>query len=178
MQYFLDSSRVLPTFKCLSSSQYKCSPDLKYTEDGAGGWVVQCPNTEDRNEMGNFISYKITGPEMSLDNVCMTNCGEPRPKACHCNTMLDKLLARNTNVNEITGLFVARNHIEACRCYLGAAARANFKFVQMDEPGFLKRCEEKKEISANRLSPNYYVKVCDTLFKQGCEDKGGRITKV
>ena len=167
--------------KCLkpeTSSQYKCSPDLKYTQDGDGGWVVQCPNTEDRNELGNFISYKITGNDMSLDNVCMTNCGESRPKQCHCNAILDKLLARFTNIKEISGLFVARNVIEGCRCYLGAAARANFKFVRIDEEGFLKRCEEKKEISANKLSPNYYVKVCETLLKQGCEDKLGRITKV
>ena len=114
---------------------------------------------------------------MSLDGVCMTNCGEPRPKQCHCSTMLDKVLDRHTNVNEITGTFASANFIGGCRCYLGAAARAEFKFVQMDEPGFLRRCEERKEISKNKLSPNYYVKVCDTLFRQGCEDKAGRITK-
>ena len=74
----------------------------------------------------------------------MTNCGEPRPKQCHCNAILDKLLARFTNIKKISGLFVARNVIEGCRCYLGAAARTNFKFVRIDEEGFLKRCEENQ----------------------------------
>jgi len=171
------TSRALPTLNCLSSSQYTCSPDLEWEEDQPGEWVVQCPNTEEPEELGNFISYEITANSMSLDGVCMTNCGEPRPKQCHCSPILDKVLARHTNVNEITGNFAAANYVGGCRCYLGAAARADFKFVQMDEPGFLRRCEERKEISANKLSSNYYVKVCDTLFRQGCEDKDGRITK-
>ena len=163
---------------CLPSSKYKCSPKLEFEEDETLGGVVQCPNTEDPEELGNFISYQITAAEVSLDAVCMTNCGEPRPKKCHCGKMLDKLLARYTYVNEITGIFAATNYMAGCRCYLGAAARAKFQFVQMDEPGFLKRCEKKREISANKLSPNYYVKVCKTLFREGCEDKPGRITVV
>ena len=164
---------------CLPSGQLKCSPDYEYEiDERTGEGVVACPVTEDPEELGNFISFQETAASMTLEAVCMTNCGEPRPKECHCGTMLDNLLARITYVNEIKGTFTGTNFIAGCRCYLGAAARAKFEFVQMDEPGFLRRCEEKKRISANKLSPDYYVKVCDTLLREGCEDKPGRITVV
>ena len=164
---------------CLPSSQLKCSPDYQYEiDERSGEGVVTCPVNEDPEELGNFISFQETAASMTLEAVCMTNCGEPRPKECHCGTMLDNLLARITYVNEIKGTFTGTNFMAGCRCYLGAAARAKFEFVQMDEPGFLRRCEEKKRISANKLSPDYYVKVCDTLLREGCEDKPGRITVV
>ena len=166
---------------CLSSSRYECSPDLEYSlapeETGAGS--VQCPN-KDPKKVGNYMQYHITGTSMSIESVCMENCGEPRPKKCHCNKMLDKLLARHTFVNEIVGIFSAEKHMAGCRCYLGAAARANFNFVQVNVPVNAPGCtifsEQRKEISAEKRSPNYYVKVCNNLFEQGCENLPGRIT--
>lgn len=172
------TSRVLPTLNCLTSSRYICSPDLRFEEVATGAGFVQCPNTEEPERTGNYIQYHIKATSMAITGVCMENCGEPRPKQCHCNRMLDKLLARHTNVNEIVGIFSAENYMGGCRCYLGAAARAKFKFVQMDLPSSTSEfCEERKEISAKKRSPNYYVKVCETLHEQGCEGLPGKITK-
>ena len=168
---------------CLSSSRYKCSPDLQFSlaPEETGSGFVQCPNTEDPERVGNHIQYHITGTSMSIKGVCMENCGEPRPKKCHCNKMLDEILARHKAVKEIVGIFSAEKHMAGCRCYLGAAARADFKFVQIDVPVNVPGCtvfsEQKKEISAEKRSPNYYVKVCNNLFEQGCKVLPGKITK-
>lgn len=52
------------------------------------------------------------------------------------------------------GIFAAESYMGGCRYYLGAAARAKFKFVQMDmpssDPDF---CMERKEISTKNVLP-------------------------
>ena len=137
-----------------------------------------CPILENTNEMGNWMMYKIKDAKFVLEAACMTNCGEPRPKQCHCGSMLDSILARNKHVKEITGRFTAKaeNSMAACRCYLGAAARAKFKYVQMDEPGSQGHCAKKREINKSKHSINHYVKVCTELIKRGCKNGFGRIT--
>ena len=61
--------------------------------------------------------------------------------------------------------------MKGCRCYLGAAARANFKFVELSNT--IEKCYGTKEITKEE-GPNNYVKVCEYYKKNKCyKDEDG-----
>ena len=71
--------------------------------------------------------------------------------------------------------------LKMCRCFLGAAARFSPDYVhtvRMLLPGPQQRCNQEKRFTKNRLSSDFYGKVCEKLSKQGCEEMGGIIRKI
>ena len=116
---------------------------------------------------GNFIVYSLSSNRVTFDlrDVNAEYC-KPKPKACHCKTMLKNLLDRYPELNKIDGYFTADPFIKGCRCYLGTAARANFKFVQMQSK--IEECNEKTE-----FNDETYGKICDNYKKKNCMGKGG-----
>lgn len=133
---------------------------------------------------GNYIAYvkdksKDKKNKLHLINVNAESC-KPKPKNCHCKTMLGSLLNKFLDVDEIEGYFMANPFMKGCRCYLGTAARAGFKFVQFHSEH--KECNEKLE-----FSPKNYTKLCndfERLAKKCGEDSdtddygNGVITKL
>ena len=120
---------------------------------------------------GNFIDYSLSSNEATLD-LRMVNAEycRPKPAECHCKTMLKTLLDRYLDLNQIEGTFTAVHFMKGCRCYLGTAARANFKFVQMNTK--IEGCNEKTE-----FNDKTYVEICDNFKKNNCIAARGSITK-
>ena len=75
--------------------------------------------------------------------------------------MLDTLLTRFSDVNKIEGSIAANIYLAGCRCYLGAAAQANFKFVQMASKK--EECNEKNEFTSTT-----YRGICDDYQRKNC----------
>ena len=137
---------------------------------------------------GNYIRAMLMDDDKTLKllNIYAEYCN-PKPPACHCNTMLSSLLSsllpEHPNVDKIVGYFAANPFIKGCKCYLGSAAKSDFKFLQMMKvrPGAPEECSRK--ISFDETN---YGKVCEDLQKEAkkCwkdEDGGygdGAITKV
>ena len=96
---------------------------------------------------------------------------KPKPEACHCKTMLDKLLALNPNIDRIEGRFLPDHFMKGCRCYLGSAARAGFKFVELG--GMKEQCQGKIEFDEHD-----YVETCEEFEKKKCAGEKGKITKI
>ena len=96
---------------------------------------------------------------------------KPKPEACHCKTMLDKLLALNPNIDRIEGRFLPDHFMKGCRCYLGSAARAGFKFVELG--GMKEQCQGKIEFDEYN-----YVETCEEYEKKKCQGENGKITKI
>ena len=76
------------------------------------------------------------------------------------------------DVNKITGTFAASPWQAGCKCYLGAAARAGFKYVKL---------ASRKEICQNKREFNTedYGTICALYGEQKCDDNQptGEITK-
>ena len=70
--------------------------------------------------------------------------------------MLDKVLKLNPEVDRIDGHFIANPFMAGCRCYLRAAAKVGFKYVQT-----------RLGCEAEFTSENY-VDVCNDLLKKKC----------
>ena len=81
---------------------------------------------------------------------------EPKPKKCHCKTMLAEVLKKNPKVNRIEGSFTANPFIAGCRCYLGQAAKKGFRFVEIGA-----------DSSRNfKFTEKTYVKICELIEKE------------
>ena len=120
--------------------------------------------TSDPQE-GNYIAHylKDDSHTIYLEDVYAEYC-KPKPEECHCKTMLRNVLERFHDVDKIEGIFMASPFTAGCRCYLGAASRRGFRFVQFysDRKG----CNEKKEISPDKEADTYYGHVCESYKKQ------------
>ena len=106
---------------------------------------------------GNHIQYTKgndgTHDFLRIDNVDGESC-KPKPKSCHCKTMLAQVLEQNTEAKWIEGHFAAEDFMKGCKCYLGTAADAEFRFVKIGK--------------ATRRIPftkNNYDKTCKVLKK-------------
>ena len=71
------------------------------------------------------------------------------------------VLERHPEVNRIDGYFNANPFMKGCRCYLGQAAKAGFRFIEDDDIESTKSIEFTKE---------NYVEVCETLQKPFVKD--------
>ena len=126
---------------------------------------------EERINFGNHILYEITKDGnhhvVTVWNVVGDRC-EPKPEKCHCKTLLQKLLELNPQVDRIDGYMKADPFIAGCKCYLGVAARAGFRFV-----------EDVEDASAGRMefTTNDYGQICETLEKAGKWKAMARIYK-
>ena len=137
--------------------------------------ALSCAPKGKKFNEGNYILYTVgkdkTHSFLTLTNVDTEIC-IPKPKQCHCNTMLDKVLKKVLEqfpgVNRIDGYFSASHFMKGCRCYLGAAARAGFKFIESSRGEFSGRIEFTK---------NDYVIVCDSLIENGFEEGPAKLYK-
>ena len=80
--------------------------------------------------------------------------------------MLKRLLKRHPEVNRIDGYFNANPFMAGCRCYLGQAADAGFKFIEDVAVGPTLRIPFTKES---------YVDVCEKLEKSNLKEGYGCI---
>ena len=121
--------------------------------------ALTCSENKQRPCKGNFIAYGLQNGDSHLyiKNVNAEYC-KPKPEACHCNRMLDNILAKYSELDEIEGFFMANPFMAGCKCYLGAAARAGFKYVQFESTK--KKCNKK-----NKINIKNYGKVCKKYNK-------------
>ena len=111
---------------------------------------------------GNHIQYAINENTFDLQNVYAEYC-KPKPKECHCKTMLHHLLSQNPNIVRIEGIFSANPFIAGCRCYLGAAAKNGFKYVKLDSSK--EGCGEEQDFITTP-----YKTVCKNYKNLNCID--------
>ena len=136
-----------------------------------GGSAISCSKDEDNFRKGNYILYEVRNEGnqeiLELNSINAEIC-KPKPKKCHCKTMLDKLLNRYKNVDRIDGAFIGNSFIQTCRCFLGSAAWFGFQFVEFSAVG----CSGKKEFS--RID---YVSICEAMEKKRveCEKMGSKL---
>ena len=154
------------TGKCKSSPSIRLDENLDK--------ILTCAKDKKLAHEGNHIMYLLT----KVENIDVLHLGEvlaeyckPKPEACHCKTMLDKLLALNPNIDRIEGRFLPDHFMKGCRCYLGSAARAGFKFVELG--GMKEQCKGKIEFDEHN-----YVETCEEYEKKKCQGENGKITKI
>ena len=173
--YFIVSSRggrsVRPSRK---TGKCKSSPSIRLDEL-FNRQILTCAKDNKLTNEGNYIMYSLNKVKntdvLHLDNVLGEYC-KPKPEACHCKTMLDKLLALNPNIDRIEGRFLPDHFMKGCRCYLGSAARAGFKFVEFIE---------FNNISLGKIEfgEHNYKSICEEYEKKKSMAMGkGKITKV
>ena len=147
--------------------------------------IVTCPRVQDVREYGNYISFHLEPGTLVLNQVSMARCTNDEAKECRCKTMLAKILSLYKEDNarmkvtfdeeEFAFEGIDATFIERCKCFLGTTAKQGYEYVQMDEPGPKGLCNEKKRISSTKLSPDYYIGVCDKLLNQQCKGLSGRV---
>ena len=157
-----------------SKKTFTCETESEIDTLGNGGSVISCSKDEDDFRKGNYILYEVK-TEGNQDILELTSINaeicEPKPKKCHCKTMLDKLLKRYENVDRIDGIFFGNSFIQTCRCFLGSAAYFGFQFVEFSA----KSCPGKTEFSKTN-----YRSICDTMEKRRieCENMAYKSVKV
>ena len=126
--------------------------------------AIKQPDNDCWKYDGNFIRYQLLDGEKTLKlvNINAEYC-VPKPPGCHCNTMLSNLLPKLQKIDKIVGYFSANPFLAGCKCYLGSAAKANFKFLQMTKvlPNAPKECSRKISFDAKD-----YGKICEGLKKE------------
>ena len=105
---------------------------------------------------------------LELKSIDAEKC-KPKPKGCFCKTMLDKLLRRYENVDQINGYFMGDSFIKACKCFLGPAAFFGFRFVDFSAAG----CSGKTE-----FSDFDHGSICEAVEKKKCKWEEVEIAKV
>ena len=161
---------------CPNELTYECNLDAMDVSLGITQSVMSCalnarfPNgSPGHYKEGNYIIYDIEN-DGSHDRLeiqeMVEDCCRPKPQACHCNTLLRKVLLENLKekprqpINRIDGQIPAKNFMEHCKCYLGVAADFMFRWVDDCDDVASKRIE---------FTRNNYVQVCEKLKKQKCE---------
>ena len=179
IQSFLASSRQAVVCRPTLQTQGHHNASVDYR-------TLSCPSQEDPEINGNLMQYNFerNNRRLVVEYIDIGRCGESPPNECRCKSMLEYLLIsfvdeiKATFQNRGTGTIPDATYLKMCRCFLGAAARSKFKTVAMLHPGPQKRCNEEKNISTNKLSSDFYGKVCKKLSKQGCEEMDGTIRKI
>ena len=83
---------------------------------------------------GNYIKFNEIqsdkGRTITLYMVYTQYC-TPKLEQCRCKSLLETLLDDRPDTIKIQGAFAAKPPIAGCKCYLGAAVRKGFKFVNL-----------------------------------------------
>ena len=127
--------------------------------------VLTCALEDPDWRDGNHIVYGITKDShhvLKLYKEISHHCG-PKPEKCHCKDMLQKVLELNPQVDRIDSDMKVNPFLAGCRCYLGVAARAGFRFIE--------DCDLASEGPEGRIkfTTNDYEKICETLPKSKCK---------
>ena len=141
----------------------KCDKTPFYVSIG-GGWhfSLTCRRENNPETEGNYIRASITraGAELFLGDVWAEYCKPKLPK-CRCKSLLGTILEDYPKLDTIRGYFAAYPKVAGCRCYMGAAARAGFKYVTMKSGRDV--CDDKQTVNANS-----YVELCNYYKKHKC----------
>ena len=115
----------------------------------------QCPRKNHPEGPGNFVMFNIMQDgrrSFGRRNVEL------------CKSQLESLLALQTNKNKITVLFEAVDpYIDACECYLGAAAHHGFTFLKFEDDANRKECKRTRIFTVDN-----YEEMCETLQSFNC----------
>ena len=127
--------------------------------------AMACVQKGTDDEEGNYVAYTIQTYDhaLRLDAVWAKYC-KPKPDACSCTSLLSRVLQENPDVNKIKGSFDAKPMIAGCKCYLGSAARAGFKYVRLESEK--EKCNEQKIFNLET-----YRQICAWYDKKNCADK-------
>ena len=149
----------------------KCKSEPSF-EQGTKSQAFTCAEKGKHHFEGNFIGYRHDEKKkkLVLINVNAEYCN-PKPKLCHCGTMLDNLLASFPKLETIDGYFMADPFIKGCRCYLHSAVKANFKFVQFGTK-MVPIGTDEECIAKNEISKDNYIRICENYAKK-CKDVVG-----
>ena len=164
---------------CPNERSYECKPEATAVSLGITQSVMSCalrarfPNgAPGHYKEGNYIIYDIENDgshhRLEIQEV-VADCCEPKPRQCHCNTLLRRVLQEDLKVDRIDGYFTADPFMAACRCYLGVAAEFGFKWI-----------DDCKDVNSKRIEFTLfnYVQVCEKLEKQKCMHKDARLYKI
>ena len=147
--------------------------------DPDGRRILSCASVASDDKFdGNHVVFSYTGPNiLELSELDDKYC-EPEVPECRCNELLDKLLQLEKNVIQIDTMMNVQSFSKGCLCYLGASARAGFKFVQMTQYVNPKpECIDKKPIRKGNPFQPLYISVCDAYETNKCGNGPIKITK-
>ena len=145
-------------FRCKPTPEFligEVSAQTHYRTD-----VLTCALDKAQYCDGNHILY-TTGRDrthrfIQLDLVDGESC-KPKPEACHCKTLLEKVLKKvledNPETNRIDGHFAAIPFMAGCRCYLGVSAKQGFNYMESVPTGRID------------FTKDNYGEVCERLEK-------------
>jgi len=140
-----------------SGKTFTCNTESEFDSLATGASAISCSKDEDDFRKGNYIIYEVRNEGnqeiLELNSINAEIC-KPKPKKCHCKTMLDKLLNRYKNVDRIDGIFFGNSFIQTCKCFLGSAAYFGFHFIEFSA----RSCTGKNEFSKTN-----YGSICDTM---------------
>merc|ERR1711951_84907 len=125
-------------------------------------------NGPDNWRTGNYAEtvLKDNGAKLRIEAVCAEQC-EPKPSDCDCRSLLQKIIPLVKKVTTIELFFSPigtkpDTAIKACRCYLGTAARNDFKTVQLEN------CPKDGKTEVVKFDKNNYDKKCEVIVKKQC----------
>ena len=151
----------------------KCSAYPSLHEHDVGNMWSCALEGKDPCKEGNHIKYSVSGPpnrrRLDIISVWAEYC-KPKPEPCRCSKLMDSVLSKYPELQRITGQFDANPFIKGCNCYLGAAARANFRFVKFQSSK--EECSRQREFNSNT-----YRGICEQYVTMKCTDGIGEVTK-
>ena len=165
-----------------------CRPEPRLFDLGKDGKVdpdgrrtVSCASVASDDKLdGNHVIFSYPGPGHDVLEISDLNdkyCVPDVPE-CRCNELLDVLLKLEKKAVQIDTMIPVQSFTKYCLCYLGASARAGFKFVQMTQYVNPKpECIDKKPIRKGNPFQPLYISVCDAYETNKCGNGPIRITK-
>merc|ERR1711962_937492 len=141
-------------------------------EKGSRGGTPPFQNGPNNWRTGNYVESLVleNGAKLRIEEVCAENCN-PKPPGCDCRSLLQSLITFDPPLIKKTGtieLFFSPDGtqsaglIKACRCYLGTAARNDFKKVELED------CPEDGKTEVVHFDKQNYDKKCEEIVKKPC----------
>jgi len=124
-------------------------------------------NGPDNWQTGNYLESLVleNGAKLKIEEVCAENCN-PKPLGCDCRPLLQRVvsLIKKTGTIELffSPITQSASAIQACRCYLGTAAKNKFKKVELAD------CPETGQTEVVKFGKKNFVKKCDEILKKPC----------
>ena len=116
---------------------YECESEIT-------DWIF-CSKRFRDTKKGNYVHYRVKGTTVNIFKVRGDYC-DPKLIDCTCKSLfkraLDQALHKTPAINRIRLVLAANPWEYGCRCYMGVAARAGFKYVKLLSNR--RKCNEKK----------------------------------
>ena len=130
--------------------QDRSFPDLDFPR------ALMCMREGTCSKAGNYVAYRAHKNlrMIKLDLVSTNYCQRPKVSqnrfACSCTELLTMVLNAYPEVNQVEGIFVAKPWEAGCKCYLNSAARAGYRYVDLQSPN--PDCKGPKPLTVENYS--------------------------